>query len=148
MNQNIDYDNELNKRLEFRNIPSAPLQPLYDIRPISTKYTVFQTADPPTEPINQYAYDPYKIFNPGDRAPVDYYMKKIDVESRLRSQFFSIQKSSQSVFVPEFNSQLYNHPMAYSPEYFSPTDASTQNEELVSQKEFIFYNGVRSNSKK
>ena len=143
----MDYDNELNKRLEFRHMPSGPLQPLYDIRPVSTKYTLFQMTDPPNKPTPQYVYDPQTTFNPGDRAPIDYYMKKIDVESRLRSQFFSIQKSPQAVFIPELNSQLYNNPMAYSPEYFSPTDACTKNHEEQKEK-FIFYNGVRSNLKK
>ena len=36
---NLDYDNELNKRLEIRYKPSESLQPLYDFRPVSTKYT-------------------------------------------------------------------------------------------------------------
>ena len=147
MNQNIDYDNELNKRLEFRNIPSAPLQPLYDIRPVSTKYIMFQTSDPRNQIIPQYVYDPRQTFNPGDRAPVDYYIKNIDVETKLRSQFFALQNSPQAVFVPELNSQLYNNPMAYSPEFFYPTNATTHQREN-SNKESFFYNGVRSNLKK
>jgi hypothetical protein len=149
---NLNYDNELNRRLENRNKPSSPLQPLYDFRPVSTKYTVFHKVDEkPTQNQThnpQYRYDPYQIFNPGDRAPIDYFMRNVDVESTLRSQFFALQKSPQAVYVPELNSQLYDNPMAYSPEFFSPTDAITEKSNCVNKNESIFYNCIRSDSKK
>ena len=44
-NNNFDYDNELNTRLENRNTPSEPLQPLFDFRPLSTKYTIMYGFD-------------------------------------------------------------------------------------------------------
>jgi hypothetical protein len=149
-NMNMNYDNELNKRLENRNVPSGPLQPLYDIRPISTKYTLFHSIDEKLPPTPQYTYDPYKIFNPGDRAPIDYFIKNIDIETKLRSQFFALQKSPQALYVPEINSQLYENPMAYSPEFFSPTDSISRtippsDHENLNQP---FYNSVRSNSRK
>jgi len=152
----LEYDNELNKRLENRNTPSAPLQPLYDIRPVATKYTMFHTVDPKinsTASSSQYQYDPYQIFNPGDRAPVEYFIRHIDVESTLRSQFFALQTSPQAVYVPELNSQLYENHMAYlnPPDAFSTTDAKTQCSQQ-SQDEFqnqsVFYNCIRTNSKK
>jgi hypothetical protein len=153
MNQsNLNYDNELNKRLENRNKPSSPLQPLYDFRPVSTKYTLFHKVDEKPQSqtqsqshAQQYIYDPYQTFNPGDRAPIDYFMRNVDVESTLRSQFFALQKSPQAVYIPDVNSQLYDNPMAYSPEFFSPTDATTQKCEY---NESLFYNCVRSDSKK
>ena len=123
----LDYDNELNKRLENRNTPSAPLQPMYDIRPVATKYTMFHTVDPKINSTgSQYHYDQHEIFNPGNRAPVDYFIKNIDVESKLRSQFFALQTSPQSVYIPELNSQLYENPMAYLnlPDSFSKTGIS------------------------
>lgn len=141
---NLVYDNELNKRLENRNTPSAPLQPLYEFRPVSTKYTQFHKLNEKISPTPQYKYDPYQVFNPGDRAPIDHFMRNVDVESTLRSQFFALQRSSQAVYVPELNSQLYDNPMAYSPEFFSPTEAKTQQCE---GDKTIFYNCVRSNSK-
>lgn len=150
-NTNFDYDNELNKRLETRNVPSEPLQPLYDCRPVSTKYTLFHTSDKPIPgQSGQYNYNPYQIFNPGDRAPIDYYMKNVDVESTLRSQFFALQTGPQSVYVPELNSQLYEHSMAYSKTpSFSPTDAKTEIQCMVeSGPEHLFYNCIRTNSKK
>ena len=153
---NIEYDNELNKRLETRNKPSEALQPLYEFRPVSTKYTHMNSKQNVNvkqhEPSQtQYQYDPQKIFNPGDRAPIDYFMKNIDVESTLRSQFFALQTSPQSVYVPETNSQLYDNPMAYHPDFFSPTNATTlvpqiaQNDKMNENK---FYNCIRTNSKK
>ena len=160
IDKNFEYDNELNKRLEHRNIPSAPLQPLYDIRPVATKYTLFHTVDS-TQNQNQfqnlqnskqYNYNPYQVFNPGDRAPVDYFIKNVDVESTLRSQFFALQTSPQAVYIPELNSQLYENPMAYlnTPNAFSPTDAKTQcsHAEDEFQNQSVFYNCIRTNSKK
>lgn len=150
----LEYDNELNKRLENRNMPSAPLQPLYDIRPVATKYTMFHTVDPKINSNDsQYQYDPYQIFNPGDRAPVEYFIRHIDVESTLRSQFFALQTSPQAVYVPELNSQLYENHMAYlnPSDAYSITDAKTQCSQQ-SQDEFqnqsVFYNCIRTNSKK
>jgi hypothetical protein len=147
MNQNLEYDNELNKRLESRNIPSALLQPLYEFRPVSTKYTLFHTIDKPQMKSQDSMYDPHRVFNPGDRAPVDYFMKNVDVESSLRSQFFALQCSPQAVYVPELNSQLYECKMAYSPEFFSPTDATT-NCTNDYNTQTLFYNCIRTNSRK
>ena len=150
---NLEYDNELNKRLETRYKPSETLQPLYDFRPVSTKYTNINAKDKIIDQTEttHYQYDPKKIFNPGYRGPIDYYMKNIDVESTLRSQFFALQKSPQALYVPESNSQLYDNPMAYSPDFFSPTNATThipqlaQNDKINENK---FYNCIRTNSKK
>jgi len=151
--KNLEYDNELNKRLENRNTPSGPLQPIFDIRPVATKYTMFHTVDTKINSTPSSQYDPYQVFNPGDRAPIDYFIRNIDVESTLRSQFFALQQSPQAVYVPELNSQLYENPMAYLnlPDSFSHTDAKTQCS-LQSQDEFqnqsLFYNCIRTNSKK
>ena len=157
---NLDYDNELNKRLENRNTPSAPLQPLYDIRPVATKYTMFHTVDKPQQLHPQYKsryqteyiYDQHQMFNPGDRAPVDYFIKNVDVESKLRSQFFALQTSPQAVYIPELNSQLYEDPMAYlnPSDAFSPTNAITQCSQAEDefQQQSVFYNCIRNNSKK
>jgi hypothetical protein len=147
--KNFDYDNELNKRLENRYKPSESLQPLFDFRPVSTKYTIMHAFDKPIQPVNQYKYDPHQIFNPGDRAPIDYFMKNVDVESTLRSQFFALQNSHQSVYVPELNSQLYENSMAYSelPYSFSLTDAKT-NQCVEDSAEQLFYNCIRTNSRK
>jgi len=151
----LEYDNQLNKRLENRNMPSALLEPLFDIRPLATKYTMFHTVDPKIKSTSSgsYQYDPYQIFNPGYRAPVEYYIRHVDVESTLRSQFFALQTSPQAVYVPELNSQLYENHMVYSnpSDSYSTTDAKTQCSQQ-SQDEFenqsVFHNCIRTNSKK
>jgi hypothetical protein len=109
----MEYEDELNHRLEGRWMPSARLKPLLETRPRSTKYTWFQSVEEPvltSEPVQPYHEYSNKIFNPGNRAPVDFYMKSIDVESTLRSQFMALQKSNQSVYVPELTSDMYQIP--------------------------------------
>ena len=106
----MEYEDELNHRLERRWLPSASLKPLYETRPTSTKYTLFQSTDQsrrPNEPLMDYPEYSSKVFNPGNRAPVEYYMKSVDVESKLRSQFMALQKSDQAVYIPEVSSELY-----------------------------------------
>jgi hypothetical protein len=107
----MDYEDELNKRLETRFTPSAQLQPLFDVRSTATRYTHFKTFDEPkfvdTSTYTNYSQE--NVFNPGDRAPVDYFFKSVDIESTLRSQFMALQKSNQAVYVPDTSSDLYNY---------------------------------------
>ena len=147
----MDYEDELNHRLEKRYVPSTQLKPLYDFRPSSTKYTTFPMLEKPiqlNESLKQYQEYSQKVFNPGQRAPVDYYMKSIDVESTLRSQFMAIQKSTQSVYIPELTSDLYSSQGA------SKTKELTPIQEIVSRKPpgqlepFTFGNMTRLNIKK
>jgi hypothetical protein len=106
----MEYEDELNHRLERRWLPSTSLKPLYESRPTSTKYTCFQSIEQPRqpkEPLMDYQDYSSQVFNPGNRAPVEYYMKSVDVESTLRSQFMALQKSDQAVYIPEVSSELY-----------------------------------------
>ena len=46
-NQSVSQrTNEMNKKTYRRNIPSQPLQPYFDSRPCSTKYTILPVVDP------------------------------------------------------------------------------------------------------
>ena len=76
-------------------------------------------------------------------------MRNVDVESKLRSQFFALQNAPQAVYVPELNSQLYENSMAYSesPYSFSPTEAIT-NQCVEHSADQLFYNCIRTNSRK
>jgi hypothetical protein len=106
----MEYEDELNHRLERRWLPSSSLKPLYDSRPTSTKYTCFQSVDDPTPsnvPLMEYKEYSSSVFNPGNRAPVDYYMKSVDIESKLRSQFMALQKADQAVYIPDLSSEIY-----------------------------------------
>ena len=110
-------DNELNIRLNERNIPTQSLKPNFDFRPQPTKYTDFQIIDNDVEsnvPLLNYSKSG---FNPGNRGPTDDFFNKIDLESSLRNQFMALQRNSQSIYVPKLNSDLYVNPMNYSKEY-------------------------------
>ena len=144
---NQDYDEELNKRIEPRNFASQQLRPLYDVRAVPTKYTFFQTVE--ERPINTtplIQYKPYsaQVFNPGCRGPVDFYMREIDTESKLRHQFMALQRSNQAVYVPELNSTLYEWSMAYKKENYAPTECSTKTP-FINLAPNTFYNTTRMN---
>ena len=147
---NIEYDNELNTRIAPRFFASQQLMPLFDRRPVATKYTFFQTVDETpvsnTDTLNYNQYSTETVFNPGSRGQVDFYMKEIDTESLLRHQFMALQKSNQSVYVPELNSSLYDCPMAYNKEHYphSKTDCKTK-EQCQNLAPNTFYNSTRIN---
>ena len=145
---NIEYDNELNKRLEDRNTPSKELKPLFDERPYSTKYTFFQTIDEkPHISTPLLSYSPYstQVFNPGSRGQVDFYMKEIDTESKLRHQFMALQKSNQAIYVPELTSSLYTWEMADKPEKYLPTTCKTTTMNCTNLAPNVFHNTTRMN---
>ena len=92
----MDHNEELNARLADRNIPSAPLQPQFSIRPVSTKYAMmplFDRRPKPTVPIvAEPTYSVEKVFNPGSaQAPWSGFASNINEESSLRNQFFALQ---------------------------------------------------------
>jgi hypothetical protein len=146
---NIEYDNEINNRINTRWLPSQSLKPQFDVRPISTKYTFFQTIEerPLSEPELDYTYySPGTVFNPGNRAPTEFYRNNIDTESILRHQFMSLQKSNQAVYVPELTSSLYNNELDYKKEY-TETDCTTfQHNAEIDKK--IFDSFTRYNLRK
>lgn len=99
-------------RSYLRNIPSQPLQPYLDARPVQTKYSLLPVVDPRKDistPLKQEAtYSPDKIYNPGnDRGPWSGYASNINDESDLRNQIFALQSCSQAAYVPSSKSSLY-----------------------------------------
>lgn len=131
-----DRTEELSRRMYARNIPSAPLQPQLDARPVLSKYTIMPILDqrkPATVPLSNYpVYNPAHVFNPGSAvAPWSGYATAVNVESTLRNQFFALQKCEQSEYVPSSKSDLYNvridsrqipqtHPLLFKTEKFAP----------------------------
>ena len=106
--------NVMNSRAYNRNIPSQPLQPYLDSRPVLTKYSIMPIVDPrreiKTPLIQQATYNPEQIFNPGnDFAPWSGYASNVNRESELRNQIYALQKCSQSAYVPNSNSDLYDY---------------------------------------
>ena len=109
---NQERVDELNNRIYSRNVPSQPLQPNFDIQPVSTKYARLPILDrraPIKTDINpSMSFDITNNFNPGNGgAPWSGFSSKIDDESTLRSQFCALQKSDQSVYIPSTDSDLY-----------------------------------------
>lgn len=110
---NIKQDDELNKRIYNRNIPSAPLQPQFSLRPVSTKYALLPIVDrqPPSKiPVeNQPTFNISNTFNPGNAvAPWSGFASNIAIESSLRNQFFALQNCQQPAYIPSTTSDLYH----------------------------------------
>ena len=95
-----------------RNIPSKPLQPYLDARPVLTKYSILPIIDPrksvETPLIQQATYTPETVFNPGnDFGPWSGYASNVNHESELRNQIFALQSCSQATYFPSSKSSLY-----------------------------------------
>jgi len=103
---------EENRKIYSRNIPSQPLQPYLDVRPVMTKYSYLPIVDPRRElsvKLEQMpTYNTNNVFNPGtNQAPWSGFASNVNLESELRNQVYALQKCSQSVYVPKSNSDLY-----------------------------------------
>lgn len=101
-----------NARIYQRNLPSQPLQPYFDSRPVSTKYSLMPIVDLRklnNVPVTQLpTYNPEHTFNPGNAmAPWSGFSANINKESILRNQLYALQTCSQSVYIPKSNSDLY-----------------------------------------
>jgi hypothetical protein len=100
------------QRTYMRNIPSQPLQPYLDARPVQTKYSIMPIVDP-TRPIQtpltqQPTYTPETVYNPGnDFGPWSGYASSVNKESELRNQIYALQSCSQAAYVPSSKSSLY-----------------------------------------
>ena len=111
---------EENKKLYSRNVPSEPLQPYLNVRPVMTKYSYLPIVDPRRDlsvPLKQMpTYNPTRVFNPGnDDGPWSGFASNVNVESELRNQIYALQKCSQSVYVPQSNSDLFDY--SFKPEH-------------------------------
>lgn len=108
---------EENRKIYSRNIPSQPLQPYLDVRPAMTKYTYLPIVEPRRK-LNVKLYqmptfNTETVFNPGNtQSPWSGFSSKINTESELRNQIYALQKCSQATYVPNSNSDLYNYSFA------------------------------------
>ena len=104
--------NSINERTYQRNIPSQTLQSYFNTRPVTTKFSVMPIIDmhkPSTVPVKQYStFNTEQIFNPGSgTGPWSGFSSNINNESILRNQIYAIQDCSQSVYIPNSKSDLY-----------------------------------------
>lgn len=139
---NLDRTEQLNERLYKRNIPSGTLQPSFSLRPVSTKYDYMSIFDrrpqSNVEIQRQPAFNNQHTFNPGNSvAPWSGFATNVNQESKLRNQFFALQKCEQSNWVPSSNSDLYNtvvvgrnetqpHPYLFKEENFQEFNPNSQ----------------------
>jgi hypothetical protein len=130
-----DRTDELNLRMNARMFPDTDLQPNFDPRPVSTKYSIFPIVDSyarTVEPFKPYLdYYPEVVFNPGNaKAPIDGFIRKIDLESDLSNRNAILKKNDLgNKYIPSLHSDLYNvvvkstdngaaiaaHPLLFSP---------------------------------
>ena len=93
--QNFERLDEINQRVLSRFQPEVSLPPIFDARPVMTKYTLFPMLDnrmPTQVPIQ-----------PNYTSPVAAYMRNIHVETDLRNQMYM----TPDVYVPSSTSDLY-----------------------------------------
>lgn len=114
----FDRVNELNTRLGSRQFPDIALQPNFDPRPLSTKYTFNPSYSKPTVRIQRNVDHVVELnFNPGSsRAPPQGFLNNIDKETILRNQVFALQHGAdQAIYVPSSNSDLYKTTIVSTP---------------------------------
>ena len=149
---------DLNARILDRCFPDMDLQPNFDPRPISTKYTMLSVVDSykrPTERLKPYMdYHTEVFFSPATtKAPVSGFLKKVDLESNLRNQNYRLEKydlgnkyapnpesDMYKVTVPQQkgdNLALKEHPLLFTPFALeSSTDEFTAENITVGQSKF------------
>ena len=111
---NVERVQELNDRIYNRNIPSRPLEPVFDPIQAPTRYVRFPALDcrkqsnVPIAATRQAPYNQMAQFNPGTNAPFSGYAKYVDQESRVQNMFMAQQKgNAQSQYIPSSKSDLY-----------------------------------------
>ena len=108
---------ELNSRINQRNIPTQELQSTFSIRPVSTKYAKMPLIDQrnaPTVPIQKRPeYNIAQTFNPGNaQGPWSGFANNVNKESQLRNQFFALQRGAgQGLYIPPKDSDMYESKM-------------------------------------
>ena len=152
---------EINNRIEARNVPDKPLPPNFDPRPVLTKYALFPMLDnrmPATVPIQpNYKYSLENTFTPAvmARGPVSGFINNVHKESELRNQFFAHQRGAdQGVYVPSSESDLYKVYIPSSPSvqpypllFSTPTFNQEQHANLVNAPHVgkdVFHNNTRT----
>ena len=151
---NMDYDNELNVRMQERYFPSQELQPNFDPRPVQTKYSQFHMVDktPSTEdvPLRMYpTFNTKDVFFTGNRkAPVQYGLSQVDIQSTLGNRYMALQKNDHAVYIPPLKSDLYAYPVETNVKTSAPNTFTTlykKNIDKCNLAPKVFNNSTRYN---
>jgi len=138
--QNFEKLDTMNRNLYTRNIPSRDIQPNFDPRPVSTKYSTLPLIDHRKESnipiISQGDYNSEEVFYPGTTKPnFRGFATNIDNESTLRNQFFALQAADQAKYIPPSTSDLYINPIN-----FQTVPQDLEETLLFRQSEFADFN--------
>ena len=119
-NPTYNCDNELNLKINKRNkelryYPSNNLQPNFDPRPLSTKYSLLKYplenkhVDNNSTSLMKYdRYDNNKIFYPGNsKAPISHFFDNIDIDSVLKNQHRRLTTNDGPNYIPNIKSDLF-----------------------------------------
>lgn len=110
---------DLNGRIYSRNVPDTHLENWFSPAAQSTRFIKMpvvcgrgrasaSAAAPQVVPVVHAPYNTTRDFAAVTRtAPFRGFTTKIDTESSLRNQFYAIQTSDQSVYIPSSTSDLY-----------------------------------------
>tara|TARA_B100001175_G_scaffold226994_1_gene193635 strand:+ start:703 stop:1290 length:588 start_codon:yes stop_codon:yes gene_type:complete len=105
---------ELNRRVIDRISTDGILQPNFDPRPVSTKYSLFPIIDRRATPKEAIfptpQYEPNnKFYSNLEKGPVDGFLSNVNLESSLRNQYHALQRGGapQSTYIPSSDSDLY-----------------------------------------
>lgn len=140
-----NLNNNTNSNIYNRNIPSENLQPNLSVRPVLSKYQtmpILSDYKKAETQINNFSkFNINETFNPGNtKSHFSGFAYNIDDESKLRNQFFALQKSDQSVYVPNSNSDMYSNPIN-----FINVNKDLNNELLFKNEQFNDFNPKFSN---
>lgn len=138
----MNREEELNKRIYNRNIPSKQLESIIDFRSQHTKYNLFPLFDdtPYLNKNQDIHFDVNNTFTPGTTSPFYGYATKIDDESNIKNLFMANQRHAiQSHYIPSSNSDMYiydinfseknieQHPYLQNEFQFSPKNTNPHN---------------------
>ena len=107
-----NYDNRINNNIYGRNVPSNYVNNNFGFRPTSTKYSKMHILDDFQEPKTSIkmhdTFDINNTFFPATSKPhFDGFATNVDNESKLRNQFFALQKGDAHQFIPSSTSDMY-----------------------------------------
>ena len=133
-NRDRQFGDEINDRRSRRIIPDNVLQPNFDPRPVSTKYSLFPIIDRRVEATvmkNKHdAYTHSSNFNPGDSAPVNGFLDNVCIESELRGNPYKLTGGDLGhKFIPSTSGPLYNNTVG------NPSDVPDSKHQLLFKKE-------------
>ena len=138
--QNFEKNNLINEKIYERIIPSDDLILNFDTRPVQTKYTHMPVLDTlknsSVKLKDSNIFNPTNIFFPGNaKSNFRGFVDAIDQESTLRNQFFALQKSDQSKYIPSTQSSLYNNEV-----FLLTSNKYLDNNLLFNQENFNSFN--------